>query len=74
MLLHNLGVQRHPRRLGAMTRRVKVSGDLFHGPIPDGAVYVGRYASPRTPTHTQSRSTGWPTRCCAAGCTSKGST
>jgi Domain of unknown function (DUF4326) len=23
-------------------RRVKVTGDLFHGRIPDGAVYVGR--------------------------------
>jgi hypothetical protein len=22
-------------------RRVKVSGDLFHGRVPDGAVYVG---------------------------------
>jgi hypothetical protein len=27
-----------------MTRRVKVTGDLFHGQIPDGAVYVGRQA------------------------------
>jgi hypothetical protein len=27
-----------------MTRRVKVTGDLFHGRIPDGAVYVGRQA------------------------------
>jgi hypothetical protein len=26
------------------TRRVKVSGDLFHGRVPDGAVYVGRAA------------------------------
>lgn len=25
-------------------RRVKVTGDLFHGRIPDGAVYVGRGA------------------------------
>lgn len=25
-------------------RRVKVQGDLFHGRIPDGAVYVGRPA------------------------------
>jgi Domain of unknown function (DUF4326) len=25
-------------------RRVKVTGDLFHGRIPDGAVYVGRQA------------------------------
>jgi hypothetical protein len=30
----------------AMTRprRVKVIGDLFHGRVPDGAVYVGRQA------------------------------
>jgi hypothetical protein len=27
-----------------MTRRVKVTGDLFHGQIPDGAIYVGRPA------------------------------
>jgi hypothetical protein len=27
-----------------MTHRVKVTGDLFHGQIPDGAVYVGRAA------------------------------
>ena len=27
-----------------MTRRVKVTGDLFHGQVPDGAVYVGRAA------------------------------
>jgi hypothetical protein len=27
-----------------MTRRVKITGDLFHGQIPDGAVYVGRQA------------------------------
>jgi hypothetical protein len=27
-----------------MTRRVKVTGDLFHGRIPDGAIYVGRQA------------------------------
>lgn len=25
-------------------RRVKVVGDLFHGRVPDGAVYVGRQA------------------------------
>jgi hypothetical protein len=25
-------------------RRVKVTGDLFHGRVPDGAVYVGRAA------------------------------
>jgi len=25
-------------------RRVKVAGDLFHGRVPDGAVYVGRQA------------------------------
>ncbi len=25
-------------------RRVKVEGDLFHGRVPDGAVYVGRAA------------------------------
>jgi hypothetical protein len=28
----------------AMTRRVKVTGDLFHGLVPDGAIYVGRAA------------------------------
>ena len=27
-----------------MSRRVKVTGDLFHGQVPDGAVYVGRQA------------------------------
>jgi hypothetical protein len=27
-----------------MTARVKFTGDLFHGHIPDGAVYVGRAA------------------------------
>jgi hypothetical protein len=27
-----------------MPRRVKVDGDLFHGQVPDGAVYVGRQA------------------------------
>jgi hypothetical protein len=34
-----------------MTRRVKVTGDLFHGQVPDGAVYVGRAAPglPRSP-------------------------
>lgn len=32
-------------------RRVKVEGDLFHGRVPDGAVYVGRQAPglPRSP-------------------------
>jgi Domain of unknown function (DUF4326) len=25
-------------------RRVEVSGDLFHGAVPDGAVYIGRAA------------------------------
>jgi hypothetical protein len=29
-------------RPGAPPRRVRVSGDLFHGRVPDGAVYVGR--------------------------------
>ena len=28
----------------SMTRRVKVTGDLYHGHVPDGAVYVGRAA------------------------------
>jgi hypothetical protein len=28
-----------------ITRRVKVTGDLFHGQVPDGAVYVGRAAT-----------------------------
>ena len=27
-----------------MPRRVKVQGDLYHGRVPDGAVYVGRGA------------------------------
>jgi hypothetical protein len=27
-----------------MSRRVKVTGDLFHGQVPNGAVYVGRAA------------------------------
>jgi hypothetical protein len=27
-----------------MTHRVKVTGDLFHGQVPNGAVYVGRAA------------------------------
>ena len=27
-----------------MTSRVKVTGDLFHGHVPDGAIYVGRAA------------------------------
>jgi hypothetical protein len=27
-----------------MPRRVKVIGDLFHGRVPDGAIYVGRAA------------------------------
>jgi hypothetical protein len=27
-----------------MSQRVKVTGDYFHGQIPDGAVYVGRGA------------------------------
>lgn len=30
-----------PRR---SPRRVKVTGDLFHGRVPDGAVYIGRPA------------------------------
>jgi hypothetical protein len=25
-------------------RRVKVTGDLFHGQVPEGAVYIGRAA------------------------------
>lgn len=28
----------------AMSRRVTVEGNLFHGRVPDGAVYVGRAA------------------------------
>jgi hypothetical protein len=34
-----------------MSRRVKVTGDLFHGQVPDGAIYVGRAAPglPRSP-------------------------
>jgi hypothetical protein len=30
-----------------MTARVKVTGDLFHGQVPDGAVYVSRQAPHR---------------------------
>jgi hypothetical protein len=30
-------------------QRVTVSGDLFHGVVPDGAVYIGR-AAPGLPT------------------------
>jgi hypothetical protein len=26
----------------AVMKRVKVTGDLFHGVVPNGAVYVGR--------------------------------
>ena len=61
-----------------MSRRVKVTGDLFHGRIPDGAVYVGRaapglrrspYANPY-PVKTY----GLPSPCCATGYTSKSST
>lgn len=33
-----------PQSATVEPRRVKVSGDLFHGAIPDGAVYVGRGA------------------------------
>jgi hypothetical protein len=34
-----------------MSRRVKVTGDLFHGHVPNGAVYVGRAAPglPKSP-------------------------
>jgi hypothetical protein len=36
------------------SRRVKVTGDLFHGQIPDGAVYIGvkppASTNPGTPT------------------------
>lgn len=36
-----------------MAERVKVIGDLFHGQVPDGAVYVGRQAPglPANPWH-----------------------
>jgi hypothetical protein len=36
-----------------MPRRVKVEGDLFHGRVPEGAVYVGRNAPglPASPYH-----------------------
>jgi hypothetical protein len=27
-----------------MSRRVRVTGDLFHGQVPDGAIYVGHAA------------------------------
>ena len=27
-----------------MSRRVKVSGNYFHGQVPDGAIYVSREA------------------------------
>jgi hypothetical protein len=32
------------RKAGIITARVKVTGDIFHGRVPDGAVYVGRQA------------------------------
>lgn len=34
-------------------RRVRVAGDLFHGRVPEGAVYVGRAAPglPANPWH-----------------------
>lgn len=35
--------EREPRVPGS-ARRVKVTGDLYHGRVPDGAVYVGRAA------------------------------
>ena len=31
-------------RITDQPRRVKVAGDLWHGRVPDGAVYVGRAA------------------------------
>jgi hypothetical protein len=36
-----------------MGNRVRVQGDLFHGVIPEGAVYIGRAAPglPRSPFH-----------------------
>ncbi|MBG6089935.1 DUF4326 domain-containing protein [Actinomadura viridis] len=38
-------------------RRVKVEGDLFHGRVPDGAVYVGRAAPglPQSPYRNRHR-------------------
>lgn len=38
-------------------RRVRVQGDLFHGRIPDGAVYIGRRAPglPQSPFHNPFR-------------------
>jgi hypothetical protein len=39
----NLRRPPHKRKARNMTR-VQVTGDLFHGQVPDGAVYVGRQA------------------------------
>lgn len=55
-LLRDLQQTHHAVALdgGLMTpRRVKVAGDLFHGRVPDGAVYVGRSAPglPASPLH-----------------------
>jgi hypothetical protein len=40
-----------------MAERVRVAGDLFHGQVPDGAVYVGRPAPGlvRSPFHNPYR-------------------
>lgn len=49
-----------------MPKRVRVRGDYFHGVIPDGAIYVGRYApglpaSPyRNPHHVGKSVNGYP--------------
>ena len=61
-----------------MSRRVKVAGDLFHGQVPAGAVYVGRAApaspNPHTRTHSRSKSTGSLNRYGSTGNTSNNST
>lgn len=36
--------QEHRPYIGMSPKRVRVEGDLFHGRIPEGAVYVGRAA------------------------------
>jgi hypothetical protein len=61
-----------------MSRRVKITGDLFHRQVPDGTVYVGRaapglrrspYANP-FPVKTYGR----PNHYAATGCMPKRST
>ncbi len=48
-----------------MSGRVRVQGDLYHGVVPDGAVYIGRQAPglPRSP-YANPHSIGKPCRAC----------